>query len=79
MARRQLPRPGCVIRSALVIFALLFLPMAIWFAYASWRTYWGESLVLMSISILFLRLAFARGEDSFLAAIDELGGDGPPS
>lgn len=70
---RQLPRPGCVIRSALVIFAVLFLPMAIWFAYANWRRYWGESLVLMSISILFLRLALSRDEDSWLSTIDELG------
>ncbi|HVX38686.1 MAG TPA: hypothetical protein VHB25_03850 [Gemmatimonadaceae bacterium] len=73
MAGRQLPRPGCVIRSALVMFAVLFLPMAIWFAYANWRRYWGESLVLISVSILFLRWAFSRDEHSLLAAIDELG------
>lgn len=73
MAARRLPRPGCVIRSALVMFAVLFLPLAIWFAYANFRRYWGESLVLISVSLLFLRLAFSRDDDSWLAAIDELG------
>lgn len=55
------------------MFAVLFLPLAIWFAYANFRRYWGESLVLISVSLLFLRLAFSRDDDSWLAAIDELG------
>ncbi len=59
------------------MFAILFVPMAIWFAYANWRRYWGESLVLMAVSILFLRWAFSRGEDSWLSSIDEIGRDGP--
>ncbi|HXT16101.1 MAG TPA: hypothetical protein VN706_10765 [Gemmatimonadaceae bacterium] len=68
----NLPRPGCMVRSALIVFALLFLPMAILFAYRDLRHYWLESLVLIFVSIAFLRAGLDRRDESWLAAIDEL-------
>ena len=69
----NLPRPGCIVRSALAIFGLLFLPMAVIFLYRDWSHRWPESLVLIFISVVFLRAAFNRSEESWLSAIDELG------
>jgi hypothetical protein len=68
----RLPRPGCVLRSAFVAFGLLFLPMAVWFAYANWRRYWLDSLALFAIGVLFLRLGLSRDEDSWMSTIDDL-------
>lgn len=69
----SLPRPGCVLRSALVGLGLLFLPLAVWFAYASWRRYWGQSLVLFGIAVWFLKIGLSRNEDSWISTIDDLG------
>ena len=66
------PRPGCVLRSALVVFGIMFLPMSIWFAYVNWRRNWGNALALLSISMLFLRMGLSRDENSWIASIDEL-------
>jgi hypothetical protein len=68
-----LPRPGCVLRSALVLFGVLFLPMAAWFAYVNWHRYWRDSLALLIIGIVFLRLGLSRNEDSWISTIDDLG------
>ena len=68
----QRPRPGCVLRSALVVFGLLFLPMSIWFAYVNWRRNWGDALALFSISMLFLRFGLSRDEDSWVSSIDDM-------
>ena len=70
----SLPRPGCVLRSALVCLGLLFLPVAIWFAYANWRRNWGQSLVLLAVGLWFLKLGLSRDEDSWISSIDDLGG-----
>ena len=43
-----LPRPGCVLRSALVSFGVLFLPMSIWFAYTDWSRNWIKSIVIFA-------------------------------
>lgn len=72
-----LARPGCVLRSALVTFGALFLPMAIWFAYMNWHRYWDRSLILFAVSTAFLWLGLSRREDSWMSAIDELSGDRP--
>ena len=69
----RLPRPGCLLRSALVLFGVLFLPMAVWFAYASWHRYWLDSLALLIIGVVFLRLGLSRDEDSWMSTIDDLG------
>lgn len=69
----NLPRPGCIVRTALVMFGLLFLPMAILFLYRDWRHRWPESLVLIMVSIAFIAAAFNRDENSWISAIDELG------
>jgi len=68
-----LPRPGCVVRSALIIFALLFLPLGCWFAYANFRRYWPDALSLIVISVVFLWWALDPRDDSWIASIDELG------
>ena len=73
-----LARPGCVLRSALVTFGIVFLPTAIWFAHTSWHRYWGRSLTLLVVSAAFLWLGLSRREDSWLSAIDELSVDRPP-
>jgi hypothetical protein len=62
-----------VVRSALIVFAMLFLPMAVIFLYRDWRHRWPESLILILISIAFVRAGFDRDEDSWLSAIDDLG------
>ncbi len=69
----SLPRPGCVVRSALVTFGLLFLPLAIWFAWANWRRYAGDAMALVVVSVVFLRLGLSRDDDSWISAIDDLG------
>lgn len=69
----RLPRPGCVLRSALVGLGLLLLPVAVWFAYANWRRYWGQSLVLLAVGLWFLKLGVSRDEDSWISSIDDLG------
>ncbi|HEY4131550.1 MAG TPA: hypothetical protein VGM50_13105 [Gemmatimonadaceae bacterium] len=71
-----LPRPGRVLRAALVIFGVLFLPMACWFAYVDFRRYWINSLALFIIGIAFLRWGLTRDEDSWVSAIDDLDGPG---
>lgn len=71
----NLPRPGCVVRSALVVFSLVFLPMAVIFLYRDWSHRWPESVVLIFVSVVFLSAAFNRNDDSWLSAIDELGPD----
>ena len=71
----NLPRPGCVVRSALVVFGLVFLPMAVIFLYRDWSHRWPESVILIFVSVVFLRAAFNRDDESWLSAIDELGPD----
>jgi hypothetical protein len=69
-----LPRPGCVLRSALVLFGVSFLPLACWFAYVNFHRYWVDSLALFIIAVVFLRWGLTRDQDSWMSAIDDLGG-----
>lgn len=69
-----LPRPGCILRAALVLFGLLFLPMACWFAYTDFHRYKIDAIALFIISIAFLKWGLSRDENSWTAMIDELGG-----
>lgn len=69
----KIARPGCMLRSALVAFGLLFLPMAILFAYKSWERYWLRSSILLVVSILFLWFGLSRNENSWVTMIDDLG------
>jgi len=57
----------------LVLFAMLFLPMAIFFLHRDWRRYWLESIMLIFISVAFLVAGFNRDENSWISAIDDLG------
>jgi hypothetical protein len=68
----KLPRPGCVLRTALVSFGLMFLPMAILFAYKNWSRYWGRVVVLGAVSIAFLWLGLSRNERSWVTMVDDL-------
>ena len=68
----KVARPGCMLRSALVAFGLLFLPMAVLFAYKSWERYWLRSIVLLVVSVVFLWLGLSRNENSWVAMIDDL-------
>lgn len=61
-----------MLRSALVVFGLLFLPMALLFAYKSWERYWLRSIVLLVVSLAFLWLGLSRGENSWLTMVDDL-------
>jgi len=71
----ELPRPGCVLRSALVIFGLLFLPLSIWFGYANFHRNWLNALCLFFIAVVFLRWGLSRNPDSWISTIDDLGSD----
>jgi hypothetical protein len=68
-------RPGCVLRGALICFGLLFLPLGLWFAFRSFPRYVGQSLALIAVSLVFLRVGVSKEENSWMAAIDELGDD----
>jgi hypothetical protein len=61
------------VRSALILLGMLFLPLSIWFAYANWHRYAGDSIALFLVAAVFLRNGFTRDEDSWIAAIDDLG------
>lgn len=65
-------RPGCLVRSALVSFGLVFLPMALWFAFAKEHRYFGRAIGLLIASVVFLWLGLSRREDSWITMIDEL-------
>ena len=68
--------PGCLVRSTLAIFGIIFLPFAIWFLYHDWQRNLVQALVLVLVSIWFLRLAYDRSDESPLSAIDDLKGGG---
>ena len=72
-----LARPGCVLRSALVSFGLLFLPLSIWFVYRDWQRYWGKCVALLLASAVFLWLGLSRRDDSWVSRIGDLGPGGP--
>jgi hypothetical protein len=61
-----------VLRSALVLFGLLFLPMACWFAYSNFHRYWPDALALFIIAVAFFKWGLTRNEDSWMSAIDDL-------
>lgn len=63
---------GCLLRATLVMFGLLFLPMAIWFAHKGFSHYWLETTALVAVGIVFLRLGLSKKDNSWLALIDDL-------
>jgi hypothetical protein len=63
-------RPGCVLRTILVVFGIIFLPMAIWFF---WKMYWGSGIAVFVLSAISLKLGLTRDADSWMSMIDELG------
>jgi hypothetical protein len=69
--------PGCLLRSTLAICGVVFLPIAVWF-FHNWsvhRDQWrqaAQGVVLIVVSVVFLRLAFTRKEDSWMSAVDDL-------
>jgi hypothetical protein len=63
-------RPGCVLRTTLVVLGIIFLPMGIWFF---WKTYWVSAIAVLVLSALSLRLGLTRDPDSWMSMIDELG------
>lgn len=67
-------RPGLLLRGTLVTFGGLFLPLAVWFA---WKRYWGQAIAVGVVAVVFLRTGLSRDEDSWIAAIDELGRSTP--
>ena len=70
-------KPGCLLRSTLAICGVVFLPISIWFLH-NWfrhREQWLQAvqgLVLIFVSVAFLRLAFTRKEGSWISAVDDL-------
>jgi hypothetical protein len=67
MARRL--NPGCLLRSSLAICGVVFLPIAIWFLHTG---KWWQGISLIVVSVVFLRLAFTRNENSWISAVDDL-------
>ena len=63
---------GCLLRATLVMFGLLFLPMAGWFAHRGFSRYWLEATALVVVGILFLRLGLSKKDNSWLRLIDDL-------
>ena len=63
---------GCLLRATLVMFGLLFLPMAFWFAHRGFSRYWLESGALLVVGLGFLRLGLSRKDNSWLSLIDDL-------
>jgi len=57
------------LRSTLAACGVIFLPIAVWFFY---RRVWVQAIVLVVMSVVFLRLAFTRDEDSWMSAVDDL-------
>jgi len=66
------PRPGLVVRGALVTFGAIFAPLAVWFA---WKRFWIDAVVLGVIAGWFLKTGLSRDDNSWIAAIDELDRD----
>lgn len=67
-----------IVRGSLTLLAVLFLPIAAWFARSSLRKYWVSVLALVAVSAFFFWLAADRRPDSWLASIDESGGPANP-
>jgi hypothetical protein len=63
---------GCLLRATLVMFGLLFLPMAVWFAHRGFSRYWLEATALALVGLLFLRLGLSKKDNSWLSLIDDL-------
>jgi hypothetical protein len=63
---------GCLLRATLVMFGLLFLPMAVWFAHRGFSRYWLEAITLFLIGLMFLRLGLSKRDNSWVALIDDL-------
>ena len=63
---------GCLLRATLVMFGLLFLPMAAWFAHRGFSRYWLEATALLVVGLVFLRLGLSKKDNSWIALIDDL-------
>lgn len=74
---RATRRPGCVIRSTFALFGVVFMPFAIWFAWANFHRYWTYSLGLTIASLFFLGLAFAPAVSSWLSDVFDGGPANP--
>ena len=77
MARGRRFNPGCLLRSTLAVCGVVFLPIAVWFCHNwivrpnEWRQA-VQGVVLVVVSIVFLRLAFTRKEGSWISTVDDL-------
>lgn len=67
----SLRRPGCIVRSSLALFGIMFLPLTVWFGFGRRHHYWNESIGLFVAAAFFLYLAVKR-DSALLAAIDDL-------
>ena len=69
----NLPRPGCLVRSALALLGVLFVPLGIWFLRDGRQRYVTQSVALFIGALLCFYFAFRR--DSWLMrALDGLDG-----
>lgn len=66
-------RPGCILRSTLAFFGIVFVPIAVFFLVT--RRNVRDGVILLVISAVFLALAFDRREHAWLSSIDDLGGN----
>ena len=61
----------------LAVCGVVFLPISVWFLHNWFRntSQWRQGvqgIVLIVVSIVFLRLAFTRKEDSWISTVDDL-------
>ena len=73
----MLIRPGRLVRGALALFGVMFLPVAIVFLVTNPRRNWLSAGVTLFVSVVFLFLAFDRRDSSLLSGLDDFGGSKP--
>ena len=65
-------RPVRLVRMALAVFGIIFLPFAIGFLVSDFRRSWPAALATLLVSSIFLWLAFDRSERSLVSRLDDL-------
>jgi hypothetical protein len=67
----MLIQPSRLVRAALAVFGVIFLPVAIGFLVIDARRNWLSAAAMFLVSGVFLFLAFDRRDNSLLSALDD--------
>jgi len=73
----MLIRPSRLVRGALALLGVMFVPVAVVFLVTNPRRNWLSAGAMLFVSVVFLFLAFDRREGSWLAGLDDLGSSRP--